>query len=200
MPQTLKGIKHALGRFADKFRQRTKKPTPAHQPSTFRRPISTHRSQMMNHNNAVALKNQLKLDHEAYQTLFDKEAKIRTAAHIEFMKRLIDALNMKQQGCERDLSISVDDNAKKQDEINELKLAISNYERIAAHDNKINRELQDELAQCQGSKSRKLGSSARLQNSSSSGRQHTGLTSTGPSSVKSGSRRSSKSIRSRKSE
>jgi hypothetical protein len=118
-------------------------------------------------------------------------------------KRRIDqyvGLTGKLHGCERDLSISVDDNAKKHDEINKLKHAITNYEAIVAHNNKINQELQDELAQCQGSKSRKLGSSARLQNSSSSGRQHTGLTSTGPSSVKSGSRRSSKSIRSRKSE
>jgi hypothetical protein len=203
MAPTLKGIKNAFGKFAHKFRRRTKKPTTTLQPSTFRRPISTH-PEKFKHENAVALLEQLKLSTARYQNLFDTEDKIRTSAHLKSMKLLTDELNMKQQGCEHDLSIVVDENAKKQDEINELKHEITNYEAIVADSNKINRELQDELAQCQGSKSRKLGSSGRLQNTSSRGRQHTGLTSTGPTSssinrsVKSGSRRSSNLIRSRK--
>jgi len=147
MPLTLKGIKSAIAR---KFR-RTKKPTPAHQPNT----------QLMNHSNAEALKQQRILDHEAYQKLFNEEGKIRTSAHIESMNRLLEELNMKQQGCERDLSIAVKENENKQTEINELKSTIINYESIAARDNKLNRELQDELAQCPDRKSRKLVSSGR---------------------------------------
>lgn len=189
MPQTLKGIKHALGRFADKFRRRTKKPS------------NVPMSQRMTHNNAVALQKHHRLAHREYQKLIEEET---------------DELKKQNEGCARDLSVLATQNAKQHLEINELKHTIQNYERIAADSNKLNRDLQDELVKCQGSKSRKQGSSKRLQNSSSSvrqqtgltstGYQSTGLTSTGPTSssvrrsVKIGSRRPSKLIRSRKPE
>ncbi len=197
MPQTLKGIKNAFGRFADKLRRRTKKPT---LPEKYK------------HENAVAILGRLQRDTAGYQKLFDNEAKIRTAAHLESMKRLINELNLKQQGCESDLSIAIDENTKQHEEINELKNTIQNYERIAADSDKTNRELLDELVQCQGSKSRKQGSSGRrstnlhsqaLPTVGPAGQisQHTGLTSSsGRRMVKSGSRRTSKLIRSRKPE
>jgi chromosome segregation ATPase len=129
------------------------------------------------------------------------------------MKRLTAELNKKQQECERNLSSAVKENAKQQEEINELKHEITNYEAIVADNNNLNRQLQDELAKCQGSKLHKLGSSVRQNTGpTSSDRQNPGPTSsdrqnTGPTStvrqnsgltsssvrrsVKSGSRRSS---------
>ena len=158
MAPTLKGIKNAFGKFADKFRRRTKKPE--------------------NSNNLIKYSN-------ANEQVKNKR---RIAQYV--------GLTGKLHGCEHDLSVAVVENEKQQTEINELKRTITNYERIAARDNKINQELQDELVQCRGSKLRKLGSS---------GRQNTGPTSTvlqtdsptipvGLRSVKSGSRRPSKLI------
>ncbi len=123
MPFTRKDIKNAFGRFADKFRCRTKKPD--------------------NSNNRIKYSNtneQVKNRHRINQ-------------YVELTNKL--------SGCKRNLPILVTQNAKQHDEINELKHIIQNYERIAADSDKLNRELQDELAQCQGSKSRKQGSSGR---------------------------------------
>lgn len=170
---TMKGIKNAFGRFANKFRRRTKKQD-------------------------NSKKNRIKYSNTNEQV----KNRHRINQYVELTNKL--------SGCEHNLPILVTQNAQQQQEINALKHTIQNYERIAADSDKLNRELQDELAQCQSSKSRKLGSSGRRGTNlhsqalhtvgpTSQISQHTGLTSSSVRrSVKSGSRRTSKLIQSRK--
>ena len=186
MPQTLKGIKNALGRFADKFRRRTKKPVSTKHTTS---QLMTHNNklpQRMTHNNAEALKEAHANVHQAY-----------------------DWLNVRLHACKLGKEIVEDTNADLNKEIAELKHSINNYDAILTDSNKLNLQLQDELLQCQGSKSRKHVSSGRRSTGPSQAfptvgpagqiSQRTSIpSSSGRRSVKSGSRRTSKLIRSRK--
>lgn len=158
---TLKGIRNAVGRFANKFR-RTKK-QPFKQLNT---PSLPKNSAIVRQNHVNSMEDYIS---ELATAKKNSESKILDLSNrnkqLSEILQNYNKLNYTEQiknltsqvgGCESDLVHANDYSYKQQEEINELKAQLKNYERIIEDSNKTNRDLQDELVKCEGRQSRKL--------------------------------------------
>jgi hypothetical protein len=158
---TLKGIRNAVGRFAAKFKHTKKQPfkqlnTPG-LPKNSAIVMQNHVNSMEDYINELATA-------KKYYELKILDLSNRNKQLLETLQNYnklnyteqIKNLTLQVNGCESDLAHANSDSDRQQEEINELKAQIHNYERIIEDSNKTNRDLQDKLVKCEGSQARKL--------------------------------------------